>query len=208
MMMAYQLDARKHIRDQSLAGESVILSEGECAGFVESSLRDGTLKLAQSKGAAIISLSTFTSCDVIAVKRQRDFDFFSARFISCKFEGTYSGISFGREGRGEPLYDFGSVEHCDFTEAILDGCRFVNVDASTLKFPGFPHVIVLDPHTRAGEVAGLEWPGHLGRYMEICTNKPESVKASVLHIPSLARLVQCTEEEIKAAFEKFGGLQM
>lgn len=207
-MMGYQLDARRHIRDQSLAGESIILSEGDCAGFVESSLTDGTLKLAQSKGAAIISLGTFRNCHVVAVKRQRDFDFFSARFISCKFEGTYSGISFGSEDRGEPLYDFGTVEHCDFTQAVLDGCRFVNVDVSTLKFPGLPHVVILNPYTRAGEVAALDWPGHLGKYMEICTNKPESVKASVLHIPSLARLVQCTEDEIKAAFEKFDGLQM
>lgn len=48
----------------------------------------------------------------------------------------------------------------------------------------------------------------LGKYMEICTNKPESFKASVLHIPSLARLVKCSEDEIKGALQEFGGVVM
>lgn len=201
-MMTYQLDARKYIRGQQLTGETVVLSDRECAGFVESTLTNGTLTLAQTKGAAIISLGTLENCRVVAVKRQRDFDFFSARFIGCQFEGTYSGISFGSKGGGDALFDFGSVQGCDFTNATLDDCRFFNADVSTLRFPSWPHVVMLEPRNRLADAAAMDWPGLLGKYMTL--EEPESVKAVVMHVPSLARLVKCTEEEIREAFEKFG----
>jgi hypothetical protein len=34
------------------------------------------------------------------------------------------------------------------------------------------------------------------------------LKATVMHIPSLARLVQCTEDEVRVALQKFGGVEM
>lgn len=202
--MAYRLDARRHVRGQNLTGETVVLSDRECAGIVESTLRDGTLKLAQAKGAAIISLATLENCRVVAIEQQRDFDFFSARFIVCKFEGTFSGISFGNRGGGEALFGFGSVRGCDFSEATLDGCRFFNTDVSTLRFPVWPHVVLLDFHKRAQEVISGSWPGELGKYMRICADQPESVKATVIHVPSFAKYVACTEGQIRQAFERFG----
>jgi hypothetical protein len=30
----------------------------------------------------------------------------------------------------------------------------------------------------------------------------------IIHLPSLAKLVACTEEQVREAFEKFGGLQL
>lgn len=206
--MTYQLDARRDIRGQDLFGETVVISEKECGGLVESTFASGTLNLAQSKGKATILRSIVRDSKVVAVKRQRDSDFFSARFINCTFHGAYSGISFGNEGSGHHLYDFGGTEECDFTAATLDGCRFHNVDVSSLRFPRWPHVVVPDPHLRAADVTAIEWPGHLGKYMQICTDKPPSVRAAVLHIPSLVRLVACTEEQAREALERFGGVVM
>jgi hypothetical protein len=146
--------------------------------------------------------------DVIAAKRQKDYPLFQARFINCRFHGLFSGIAFGKSDNIERDGGFGDIDNCDFTEATLDGCRFFNVAVSTLRFPAWPHVVLHDFAKRAQDVAAMTWPGELGRYMRICADQPASVKASVIHVPSFAKLVACTEEQVRKAFEKFGGLQM
>lgn len=206
--MSYQLDNADEIHGQDLAGETVVLSEKECHGLIDSSFSSGTLKLAQSKGRPMILRSVVKDSDVIAVKRQRDYPLFKARFINCRFHGVFSGIDFGRSHNTERDGDFGAIENCDFTNATLDGCRFVNADVSTLTFPRNGHAVLIEPFRRAADVAAITWPGHLGKYMEICTSRPESFKALVMHLPSLAHLVRCTEGEAKEALQKFGGVVM
>jgi hypothetical protein len=208
--MGYQLDGKGDIRNQSLIGETVVLSESACHGLVDSTLSSCTLKLAQesSRWPIVIVGTTVVDSDVIAVKRQKDDRLFKARFINCRFHGIFSGIDFGRSHNTERDGDFGAIEGCDFTDATLDGCRFVNTDVSTLTFPRDGHAVLIEPYKRAADVAAIAWPGHLGQYMEICTARPESFKASVMHLPSLARLVRCTEDEVKEALQKFGGVVM
>jgi hypothetical protein len=210
--MTYQLDAVGKIRDQRLIGETVVLSESDkdCHGLVGCTFSSGTLKLARqsSKWSVGILNTTVADSEVIAVKRQRDYALFEARFINCRFHGIFSGIDFGRSHNTERDGDFGAIENCDFTNATLDGCRFVNADVSTLTFPRNGHAVLIEPFRRAADVAAITWPGHLGKYMEICTSRPESFKALVMHLPSLAHLVRCTEGEAKEALQKFGGVVM
>jgi hypothetical protein len=156
----------------------------------------------------MILRSTVQDSDVIAEKRQRDYPLFKARFTNCRFHGAFSGIDFGRSHDIERDGDVGAIENCDFTGARLDGCRFFNADVSMLRLPVWPHVVLIDFAKRAQEVAATAWPGELGKYMRICADQPESVRASVIHVPSFAKLVACTEEQVRDALEKFGGLQM
>ena len=44
--MAYQTDQGGYIRDQKIAHETVVLSEGECQGLIHSMFVAGTLRLA------------------------------------------------------------------------------------------------------------------------------------------------------------------
>lgn len=204
MTMTYQLDQSGYIRNQKLAHETVVLSEKECHGLVSSMFVSGTLRLAQPKYSPVIVQSTVMDSDVIAVKRQKDYRFFKARFVDCRFHGVFSGVDFGRSYNTEVDGDFGGVEGCDFTDATLDGCRFFNVDASTLRFPAWPHVVLHDLVKRAQDVAAATWPGKLGEYMRICADQPDSMRVSVIHVPSVAKLVACTEEQVRVALEKIG----
>lgn len=204
--MTYQLDATNAIRDQDLVGDSLVLSDDNCRALIRSTLTGGVLTFAQPRKAGGLVMSTLKDCVVDAGTPQRDSDFFTARFIKCRFHGVFIGIDFGQSHNVERDGDFGGVEGCDFTNTTLDGCRFFNVDASTLRLPAWPHVVLHDFAKRSQDVAAADWPGKLGQYMRICADQPESVKVSVIHVPSLARLVECSEEEIRAAFEKFGGL--
>ncbi len=204
--MAYELDSRGDIRNQHLLGETVVISDKECGGVVDSTLTAGTLKLAQARYGPAILRSTLTGCEVIAEKHQKDYRLFQARFINCRFHGVFSGIDFGRSHTPERDGEFGRVEDCDFTKAILDGCRFFNVDATVLLFPTWPHVVLHQFSKRAQDVAEATWPGKLGQYLRICADQPESLTVSVIHVPSIAKLVGCSEDEIKVALEGFGGL--
>jgi hypothetical protein len=204
--MSYRLDATGAIREQTLVGDTVVLSDDNCRALVKSMLTSGVLRFAQPKKAGGLVMSTLRDCQVEAIQPQRDSNFFTARFINCRFHGVFSGIDFGRMDGTELHEDFGTVEGCDFTDATLDDCRFINVDTSTLKFPRRDHAVLLEPSKRAADVPAIAWPGHLDRYMQICTEKRESLKALVMHLPSLARLVQSTEDEVKDALQEFGGV--
>lgn len=206
--MSYQFDSSGAIRDQSLVGDTLVLAEGHCRALIKSTLSGGILKFAQPKEAAGIVMSELKDCLVDAVKPQRDSNFFLARFINCQFHGVFSGIDFGQLGSGEAMEDYGTVEGCDFSRATLDSCRFFNVDMSTQRLPGWPHVVVPKPSQRSLDVAKFDWPGKLGLYMKICTDKPPSLSATVLHAPALSRLLDCTEEQIRDAFERFGGVNL
>jgi hypothetical protein len=206
--MTYQLDATGAIRGQDLTGDTVVLADDKCSALVKSTLTGGVLKLAQPKKAGRLVMSTLKGCSIDAVKPQRDHDFFFARFINCRFHGVFSGIDFGRSHNVERDGDFGRVEGCDFTDATLDGCRFFNVDAASLRLPRWPHVVLLDFAQRAADVAAMKWPGQLGNYMSVCADQPVSLRVVVIHIPSIAKLMACTEEQAKEAFEKFGGVVM
>jgi hypothetical protein len=206
--MTYELDARGDIRSQVLVGETVVLSEDECHGIVDSKLTACALKLAQksSRWPIVIVRTTVVDSDVVAVKRQKDDRLFQARFINCRFRGVFSGIDFGQSHNVARDGDFGGVEGCDFTEAKLDGCRFFNVDVSSLRLPRWPHVVLLDFAQRAAEVAAMKWPGTLGNFMRICADQPVSLRVAVIYTPSLTKLVGCTEEQMREAFEQFGGV--
>lgn len=206
--MTYQLDATDAIRNQILVGDTVVISDHNCRALIRSTLTAGVLAFAQANKASGLVMSTLTECVVDARKPQRDSDFFAARFINCRFHGVFSGIDFGRSHNVDRDGDFGAVEGCDFTDATLDGCRFFNVNTSSLRLPHWPHVVLPDFAQRAADVAAMKWPGELGNYMRVCADQPASLRLAVIHIPSIAKLVACTEEQARDAFEQFGGVEM
>jgi hypothetical protein len=208
--MTFQLDARGMISNQTLIGETVTLSEEACRGLVDSTLSSGTLRLERRSsriGIMLVNTSVIDS-EVIAVTKQKDDRLFKARFVNCRFKGTFSGIDFGKSHDVERDGDHGGVENCDFTEATLDGCRFFHVEPAAVKLPGWPHVAMVDLSQRADDIEAMTWPGQLGIYMKVCANQPASMRIGVVHVPTLARLVHCSEQQIREAFEQLGGLLM
>lgn len=206
--MGYRLDESGEIRGHNLACETITLCDDGCQGLVVCTFFSGTLRLAQTESLPSIVLTTLKDCDIVAVERQRNCDFGSACFAQCRFSGVFSRIDFGRPDGATWPASFGRVDGCDFTAATLDDCRFINTDVLTLRLPPWPHVVLFDPHQRAADVAAIEWPGLLGRYMQECTDASAPVSATVLHIPTLAKSTRCTPEQVRQAFGKFGGVLM
>jgi hypothetical protein len=208
--MSYQLDVGLEILDQELIGDTIIFAERVCEGLFRSTLTAGAVKFTQTRTTHMVAGSTLTDCLVHTIKPQRNAQFFNTRFINCRFKGIFSSIDFGNSiGRYE---GFGQIKCGDFSQARLDGCRFVNTDvvAAKIIFPAKDHVVILEPYKRSADVQKMQWPSErLNTYMEIvCDKEVELFKAKVMHIPSMARLTKCTPEQVKKALQQFGGVTM
>jgi hypothetical protein len=130
----------------------------------------------------------------------------SASLKGCRFKGRLSGCDFGHwpEYGSEPWYQHGSIEDCDFSEARLDGCRFMGCDPSTLRFPKWPGFTILDPIGRSRELNSINWPGRFGRIvMEGLHKQPPRTKALSLSATVESKHFETTPEALKAVIEKF-----
>ncbi|AKJ07858.1 hypothetical protein ATI61_107303 [Archangium gephyra] len=132
-----------------------------------------------------------------------------ASLKGCRFKGRLSGCDFGYwpEYGNQPEYQLGSIEDCDFSEARLDGCRFMGCAPRTLTFPKWPCFTILDPVRRAPELLSARWPGGFrpivveGPYRD-----PPSTAAVALFAPAEAKRHETTPEAFKAVIEQFDGI--
>jgi hypothetical protein len=133
-------------------------------------------------------------------------DWIRSSLKGCRFRGRLSGCDFGHwpEYGSEPEYQLGSIEDCDFSEARLDGCRFIGCDPSTLRFPKWPCFTFLDPIGRSRELNSVQWPGSFrpivvdGPYRD-----PPATMAVTCFAPTEAKRHDSTPEAFKALIEKF-----
>jgi len=196
------------MRHESLVGSTVEVGGDD--QFIESRLKGGTLLVRPRKSWPAVTLSTFEDCEVRFPKRTSAdrVNLLAARFIRCSFHGTLNGVDFGNNPLDGELNAFGIVDGCDFSSATLNGCRFLNCDVASLRFPPFPHVVLLSPGSRRADVERITWPGQLGAYMRVCTDKPEYFAATVFHLPYVCRLTKCSEGEAIKALTAFGGMAL
>lgn len=95
-----------------------------------------------------------------------NFHFERAYFSNVKFCGNFIGCDFGGwEDPERPL-----VEECDFTTAILDGCRFLNCDVHNINFPKWPCFTLLNPAAARSVVLSRPWPSKIGLVLDIYTD--------------------------------------
>ncbi|EPX57006.1 hypothetical protein D187_006760 [Cystobacter fuscus DSM 2262] len=127
-----------------------------------------------------------------------------ASLKGCQFKGRLSGCDFGHWPGYSPGWEHGSIEDCDFTEAQLDGCRFMGCDPRTLRFPKWPCFTILDPVGRSNELNSVPWPGRVGPIIiETLRKEPPLTAALTEHALSIAKRYETTPEELRAVIEKF-----
>jgi len=133
-------------------------------------------------------------------------DWIRTSLEGCRFKGRLSGCDFGYwpEYGSEPEYQQGSIKNCDFSEARLDGCRFMGCDPRTLRFPRWPCFTFIDPIGHINELNRVEWPGRFGWVVvEGLRDQPPSMVALTKFAPAVAKKLGTTPEALKAVIEKF-----
>ncbi|HEX5750130.1 MAG TPA: hypothetical protein VFZ09_28125 [Archangium sp.] len=195
--------------DKHLENERLELTDKGTLYFLgrNLTLKNCTLVLKVAARNLFIREVQFINC-IFEVKQElkNHQQWIRASLKGCRFKGRLSGCDFGHwpEYGKEPEYQLGSIEDCDFSEARLDGCRFMGSDPASIRFPKWPCFTILEPLRRAPELLGVKWPGTFrpilveGRYTD-----PPSMRAVTMFAPVEAKRSNTTEEELKAVIEQF-----
>ena len=193
--------------DKQIENERLELTDKGSLYFLGANLtlRNCTIVLKVPARNLFIDRVHFTDCTFEVKQELRDFqEWVSASLKGCRFRGRLSGNSFGYWPAYTDQGNHGAIEDCDFTEARLEGCRFMGCDPSTLRLPGWPHFTVLDPVHRAPELLTVPWPGPDGELTVGVLNKqPSGTAAVTLFAPRVAKEDGSTEEELRAHIARF-----
>ncbi|WNG21108.1 pentapeptide repeat-containing protein [Cystobacter fuscus] len=197
------------IEDKEIENERFELTDKNSHYFLgpNLTLRHCTVILKVPAGRLFINQAHFINCTFEVKQELKNHQqWIRASLEGCRFKGRLTGCDFGHwpEYGDEPEYQHGSIEDCDFTEAQLDGCRFMGCDPSTLRFPKWPCFTILDPIRRAPELRRATWPGLVGDVVvEKLHKQPPRTMALTKHAPTLAKQLETTPEELKAVIEQF-----
>lgn len=166
-------------------------------------LRQCTLVLKVPARALVITQTRLIDCTIHVKQELNNFRWYKNFLKGCRFTGRLSGNDFGRNPYPPPE---GGIEDCDFSAAVLDGCRFLGCDTSTLRFPSWPCFTLLNPIQRARELRDAPWPGEIGPVvMSNFEERPPTTVALTYSASVLAKRYGTTPEAIKATLEKMDG---
>jgi hypothetical protein len=146
----------------------------------------------------------FLDCEIEAKKELSNFYWLDAFLRGCKLTGRYSGCDFGH---WVPEFsETGGIESCDFSEASLDGCRFIGCDASTLRFPAWPCFTILDPVRRVDELRSAPWPADTDILVDNIADFPDTTAAVSYDASVLAEEFEVDIDGLKATVERLEGV--
>jgi hypothetical protein len=170
-------------------------------------LKNCTLVLKVSARNLFINGVRFIDC-VFEVKQElkNHQDWIRASLKGCRFKGRLSGCDFGNwpDYTSGEEWKRGAIEDCDFTEARLDGCRFMGCDPRTLRLPKWPCFTFLDPIGNSRVLNSGQWPGRFGSVVvEDLHTHPPSTAALTKYAPAVAKRLDTTPEALRAVIEQF-----
>jgi hypothetical protein len=169
-------------------------------------LRRCTVTLDLNASALTINRVRFLDCHIEAKKALRSFYWLNAFLSGCTFAGEFRGSDFGNwPSHFDPE---GGIEHCDFSAATLDGCRFIGCDASTLLFPSWPCFTILNPVDRLEELQAAHWPGDADILVENIADFPPNTAAVTYLATAVEQELDADLEELRAVLEHLGGIYM
>lgn len=132
-------------------------------------------------------------------KNLKNFRFYDARIERSRFSGRYTGCGFG--SRPDHYNPKGGIVGCDFTQATLDMCDFMNCDMSTLTLPKWPTITFLYP-LRREMIDAVKWPGLMKVFVsDVLFTRPAGTAAICISSPSFQKKFKVSEADLKAVLE-------
>jgi hypothetical protein len=174
-------------------GQKVVFEDGECWIIgPDARFEDCEVVVKARSRYCIMNGAEFLACTITA-KRRLQWDCTKARLTRCTLRGSFSGSDFGYRPPPYGDSDFGAIGDCDFSQAILDGCRFFGCDLSSLKLPPWPCFTIVDRAKAFEAIKEKPLPGTLDILFEPAV--PGEL-ACCYYAPQVTRERHVTEEEI------------
>jgi hypothetical protein len=192
--------------DREIVNEQLVLDSKSELYYLghDLTLRQCTLVLKVPARALVIARTRLIDCTIHVKQELKNFWWYMSVLKGCRFTGRLTGNDFGLNPHAPPE---GGIEDCDFSEAQLDGCRFLGCDTRTLRFPPWPCFTLLDTFKRAQELRAAPWPGDLGPLVMSGFDQDWPTTVAVTYsAPALAKRRGTTPEAIRATLEKLDGV--
>ncbi|QDT25651.1 hypothetical protein [Gimesia panareensis] len=162
--------------------------------------------LRTNANALTITDVRISDCHIEAKKKLTNFQMWcAAKLRGCTFAGWYVGNDFGHWAEQNPN---GAIEDCDFSKAILDGCRFMDCNAESIVFPKWPCFTILHPAQHRKEIELVDWPGTLRIWANVVAASLDITTASVGYAPTVAKQFDSTEDELRSTLEGMNCVKM
>ncbi|WP_434382662.1 hypothetical protein [Melittangium boletus] len=193
-----------HYKDREIVGERLELAKGPLYWLgPDLTLRDCTVVIRAAARSLTLMSGRFIDCTLQAKGELKGVRWARMHLRGCRFEGRFRGNDFGFIEDELDTWKQGALMDCDFSEALLDGCRFYACDMRTIRLPRWPCFTLLDPVRHAAELARETWPGLFGQVtIEGLSTQDASVVALTYHAPSIAERQETTAEELRAVLER------
>jgi hypothetical protein len=195
------------IKDNVIENERLELGDKDALYYLgpNLTLRQCTLVIKVPTRRLLLLGPQFMGCTIDVKKELKNFPWYEASLKNCRLIGRFSGNDFGHRPGSTSSDATSGIEACDFTEAILDACRFIGCDVSTLRFPKWPCFTLLSPYERRRELAAFKWPGEVRFAMDF-SRGPESIVAVTYWATALAKQFGTTEAELKTVIGRMNGV--
>lgn len=194
-----------HLQQQTLEDAELILTSKEHNYWGPDLVLKGCRIMLQTSARALTMRNVkFLDCQFEAKKKLVNFKMWCATELQgCSFVGRFEGNDFGHWPEQHPD---GSVKDCDFSGAVLDGCRFIDCDIESIKLPAWPCFTILYPHQRQAELESTAWPGELEHWFGGLSWSPEKTAAVVGYAPELVKKYGSNEDELRNILIQLNGI--
>jgi hypothetical protein len=169
-------------------------------------LRDCTLIIRVSGRWLSLRQARFIDCTFEVKQELKNYQqWVFSSLKGCRFKGRFLGCDFGhRSDSSKEEGKHGAIADCDFSEALLNLCRFHDCDMRTMRLPRWPCFTLLEPLRHASELGRVQWPGSFGDLIvDNLPTRPPSTVAITYSASALATRLETTPEALRSAIERF-----
>jgi hypothetical protein len=132
-----------------------------------------------------------------------NFHFKRTHFQGVTFSGVYVGCDFG----GWEPSEMASIENCNFIDATLDGCRFLNCETKTIKFARWPCFTIHNPNMAREYVLSQKWPVKVGIVLDVYTNMDPECVAICGNAASISKNSSVSLEDLRILLAMIPNIQ-
>lgn len=170
-------------RDERVERRAVEIGKGRFMDFItRSTLVECEIRILCGARSVNLFESTFERCTFRPRREMKNLRFTGMNLRACTFLGRYTGCRFGNESAD----DVSDVRDCDFSKASLFHlCDFLEgADVGSLRWPGWPHVVVTDlPRSRRAWLR-LKLPEELRTVQQVIGDEDSLSRAATLFLPA------------------------
>lgn len=164
------MDDRLLLEGARVRGETIQIGVHKCVDFIfgGTTLDECVLDIRGSGRSFQLFDAVVRNSRIRTRRTLRSHSFTRVHFENCIFEGHFHSCSWGR--RPDEEHQYAQVTECDFGAANLHLCRFFGCDAETLRWPGWPNIVVLDPWSHREDWLSIVFPPSLRITQDIVGN--------------------------------------